>query len=159
VRDEQCANDARRSVSADESTQTIEVAADPAAVMAVIADFANYPVWAGSVKRAEVLETGPDGRARRVAFTLDAGAFRDHYELEYEWTGDRRVEWTLTRGQMMRAQHGRYDLERSAVGTHVTYWLSVDLAIPMLGLLKRKAERIVMDTALRELKKRVESGA
>ncbi|MEP7021528.1 MAG: cyclase, partial [Pseudonocardiales bacterium] len=32
-------------------------------------------------------------------------------------------------------------------------------AIPMLGLLKRKAERVVMDTALKELKKRVESGA
>jgi hypothetical protein len=27
----------------------------------------------------------------------------------------------------------------------------------MLGLLKRKAERVVMDTALRELKKRVEA--
>jgi hypothetical protein len=27
----------------------------------------------------------------------------------------------------------------------------------MLGLLKRKAERVVMDTALKELKKRVES--
>jgi hypothetical protein len=28
----------------------------------------------------------------------------------------------------------------------------------MLGMLRRKAERVVMDTALRELKKRVESG-
>ena len=27
----------------------------------------------------------------------------------------------------------------------------------MLGMLKRKAERVVMDTALKELKKRVES--
>jgi hypothetical protein len=38
----------------------------------------------------------------------------------------------------------------------VTYSLAVDLVIPMLGLLKRKAERVVMDTALKELKKRVE---
>jgi hypothetical protein len=29
--------------------------------------------------------------------------------------------------------------------------------IPMLGQLKRKAERMVMDQALRELKKRVEA--
>ena len=60
----------------DESTQSITIDADPAQVMAVIADFANYPVWTGSVKRAEVLETGPDGRARRVAFSLDAGIIR-----------------------------------------------------------------------------------
>jgi hypothetical protein len=58
---------------------------------------------------------------------------------------------------MMRAQNGRYELASTPTGTHVTYSLSVDLAIPMLGLLKRKAERVVMDTALRELKKRVEA--
>jgi hypothetical protein len=142
---------------ADESTQSITIDADPAAIMAVIADFPNYPVWAESVKDTEVLETGPDGRARRVAFNLDAGIIRDHYELLYAWSGDEHVEWHLTSGQMMRAQHGSYTLRRTAPGhTDVTYSLSVDLIIPMLGLLKRKAERVVMDTALKELKKRVE---
>jgi hypothetical protein len=110
------------------------------------------------VKSAEVVEAGPDGRARRVAFVLDAGIIRDQYELAYEWTGDRRVEWELTTGQMMRAQHGSYDLRPDGPGrTHVTYSLAVELAIPMLGLLKRKAERVVMDTALKELKRRVEA--
>ena len=148
----------------DESTQSITIDAAPAEVMAVIADFANYPQWTGSVKQAQVLETGPDGRARRVAFTLDAGIVRDQYELSYVWSGDDtalRVEWDLVSGQMMRAQHGSYDLRADGVGdaarTYVTYTLSVDLIIPMLGLLKRKAERVVMDTALNELKKRVES--
>lgn len=142
---------------ADESTQSIEIAAAPAAVMAVIADFDNYPVWAGSVKQAVVTDPGTTGRARRVAFTLEAGPVRDQYELEYTWTEDRLVEWTLVSGQMMRDQHGRYELVATAVGTHVTYFLSVDLAIPMLGLLKRKAQRVVMDTALNSLRKRVES--
>jgi hypothetical protein len=142
----------------DESTQSITIDADPAQIIAVIADFDNYPVWAGSVKKAEVLEYGPDGRARRVAFSLDAGIVRDQYELTYIWTGDEKVEWDLTTGQMMRAQHGSYTLRSDGAGrTSVTYSLSVDLIIPMLGLLKRKAERVVMDTALKELKKRVES--
>jgi len=144
---------------ADQSTQAITIEAAPASVMAVIADFGNYPAWTGSVKKADVLEEFADGRARRVAFTLDAGVIRDQYELEYEWSGDTRVEWHLVSGQMMRAQQGSYVLEPHAVGaTLVTYSLTVDLAIPMLGLLKRKAERVVMDTALKELKKRVESG-
>ena len=151
----------------DESTQSITIDAAPVAVLSVIADFANYPQWTGSVKRAEVLESGPDGRARRVAFTLDAGIVRDQYELGYVWSGDHttlRVEWDLITGQMMRAQHGSYELRADGAGgtngaarTYVTYTLSVDLIIPMLGLLKRKAERVVMDTALNELKKRVES--
>lgn len=141
---------------ADQSTQSIVIDADPATVMAVIADFDNYPVWAGSVKKAEVLERGADGRAKRVAFTLDAGVVRDNYELDYTWSDDRTVEWTLVKGQMMRAQQGSYTLAETDGSTHVTYSLTVDLAIPMLGLLKRKAERVVMDTALKELKKHVE---
>jgi hypothetical protein len=141
----------------EESTQSITIDADPADIMAVIADFANYPTWTGSVKKADVVTTGPDGRARQVAFNLDAGIVRDQYELAYVWSGDDKVEWDLTSGQLMRAQHGSYTLQADGPGrTNVTYSLSVDLIIPMLGLLKRKAERIVMDIALKELKKRVE---
>ena len=125
--------------------------------MAVIADFDAYPTWAASVTSAQVLELGADGRARRVSFTLDAGILKDAYELEYVWTGDEKVEWTLVKGQMQRAQWGSYVLRAMGAETDVTYSLTVDLAIPMLGLLKRKAEKIVMDTALKELKKRVES--
>ncbi|HSY15382.1 MAG TPA: SRPBCC family protein [Jatrophihabitantaceae bacterium] len=145
----------------DESTQSITINAAPARIMSVIADFDSYPRWAASVKRAEIVETGPGGRARRVAFALDAGILQDSYELEYVWTGDERVEWTLLSGQMQRSQHGSYVLTPAAAGTatEVTYSLTVELAFPMLGLLKRKAEKIVMDTALKELKKRVESAA
>jgi hypothetical protein len=148
---------------ADQSTQSIDIDAEPAAVMAVIADFPNYPVWAGSIKRVQVSDPGgPEtgGRAKRVVFTIETGPMREVYELDYTWSADRMVEWTLVSGEMMRAQQGRYDLVGTPTGgTHVTYWLSVDLAIPMLGMLKRKAERVVMDTALKELKKRVEATA
>jgi len=104
----------------------------------------------------QVLATGADGRAERVRFAIDAGVFKDTYELAYVWSGDRKVEWDLVSGQMQKAQHGSYTLDPSSEGTEVTYSLSVDLSIPMLGMLKRKAERVIMDTALKELKKRVE---
>jgi hypothetical protein len=142
---------------ADQSTQSITIDAPPAAVMAVIANFAEYPTWATSVKRAEVLETFADGRAKHVAFAIDASMAKDTYELEYIWTGDERVEWTLVKGQMQRSQHGSYMLRESGNSTEVTYSLAVELAMPMLGMLKRKLEKMVMDTALKELKKRVES--
>jgi hypothetical protein len=38
----------------------------------------------------------------------------------------------------------------------VTYSLAVDLAVPMIGVLRRRAEKQIMDTALKELRKRVE---
>jgi ribosome-associated toxin RatA of RatAB toxin-antitoxin module len=142
---------------ADQSTQSIVVDAPPAEVMAVIADFPAYPSWVAAAQKVEVLETGPDGRARRVHFVLDAGAVKDDYVLDYRWDGDRRVDWTLVQGQMQKRQDGSYLLAESNGSTTVTYSITIDLTIPMLGLIKRKAEKVILDTALKELKKRVEA--
>jgi uncharacterized membrane protein len=142
---------------ADQSTQSIVVDAPAAAVMAVIADFPAYPTWVSAAKQVEVLEAGPDGRARQVHFVLDAGPVTDDYVLDYTWDGDRRVDWTLVRGQMQKRQDGSYVLAESAGSTTVTYTIAIDLTIPMLGLIKRKAEKVILDTALKELKKRVEA--
>ena len=142
---------------ADQSTQSITVAAPPADVMAVIADFPSYPEWVAAAKQVDVLETGPDGRARRVHFVLDAGAVGDDYVLEYTWDGDRRVSWQLVQSQMQKRQEGSYTLRGTTPGTtEVTYAISIDLSIPMLGMIKRKGEKVILDTALKELKKRVE---
>jgi uncharacterized membrane protein len=142
---------------ADQSIQSIVVDAPAAEVMAVIADFPAYPTWVAAAKQVEVLETGPDGRARRVHFVLDAGAVKDDYVLDYTWDGDQRVDWTLVQGQMQKRQDGSYVLKESGGTTTVTYAITIDLSLPMLGLIKRKAEKVILDTALKELKKRVEA--
>jgi len=142
---------------ADESTQSIVVEAPPQDIMAVIADFPAYPEWANAMKKAEVLEDGPDGRAAQVRFTLDAGPFKDVYTLRYDWADDGlSVSWSLVKGQMQRAQNGQYLLTPAGDKTTVTYTLSVQLAVPMIGLFRRKAEKMIMDIALKELKRRVE---
>jgi uncharacterized membrane protein len=141
---------------ADQSTQSITVEAPAAEVMAVIADFPAYPEWVAAAKKVEVLEEGPDGRAKQVHFVLDAGAVKDDYVLDYTWDGDRKVSWNLVKGQMQKRQEGSYTLEESDGRTEVTYRITIDLSIPMLGMIKRKAEKVILDTALKELKKRVE---
>ncbi|MGH3452166.1 MAG: SRPBCC family protein [Haloechinothrix sp.] len=143
----------------DQSTQSIVVDAPPEEIMAVIADLAAYPEWAQAVRATEVLARDADGLAQEVRFTLDAGPVKDVYTLAYDWASDGlSVEWDLVHGQMQRSQHGQYLLTPFDDGsrTEVTYTLSVELALPMIGLLRRKAERMIMDTALKELKRRVE---
>ena len=142
----------------DESTQSIVIDASPERILAVIADFAAYPEWANGVKEIEVLSSGTDGRAEQVRFTLDAGPIKDVYTLAYQWAVDGlKVSWTLVKGQMQKSQQGSYALSPSGGQTKVTYTLAVQLAIPLLGLLRRKAEKVIMDTALKELKRRVET--
>jgi len=142
---------------ADSTTQSITIDGAPEAIMAVIADFPAYPEWANAVKSAEVLADGPGDRAGQVSFTLDAGMFKDAYTLEYDWAQDGlSVSWHLVKGQIQKAQQGSYVLAPVGPATTVTYTLSVELNIPMIGMLRRKAEKIIIDTALKELKRRVE---
>ena len=142
---------------ADHATQSIVINAGPAAIMDVIADFSGYPQWTSAVKKAEVVIPGAGDRAERVRFSLDAGPIKDTYVLDYVWSDDGlTVAWELIEGQMQKAQHGSYVLEPLGEATKVTYSLTVDLAIPMIKMIKRRAEKVIMDTALKELKRRVE---
>ncbi len=142
----------------DKASASIMIQADKQAVMAVIADLPVYPEWSTAIKAVNVNEVGDDGRAATATFTLDAGILKDTYTLAYDWDGDDRVDWHLVSGRALKAQVGNYQLRETGGGTEVTYELAVDLAVPMLGMFKRKAERAIIDTALKGLKKRVEAG-
>jgi ribosome-associated toxin RatA of RatAB toxin-antitoxin module len=143
---------------ADKTTQTIYIEADPGTVMQVIADIDSYPQWISEYKEAEVQERGDDGYPKTVRFVMDAGVIKDTMVMSYRWPSDRQsLSWSLVSSSLLRSLEGSYLLAAKGSGTDVTYELSVDLAMPMIGLLKRKAERRLTDTALKDLKKRVEA--
>jgi uncharacterized membrane protein len=144
----------------DTSTQSIVIGAPPERVAAVICDFPRYPEWAAAVRSVEVVEEYEDGYASQVHFVVDAGVAADEYTLQYEYAEDiSRIEWHLVApSKMQKSQDGSYDIVGNEDGTStVTYTLAVELAIGMLGMFRRKAEKMIMDTALRDLKRRVES--
>jgi ribosome-associated toxin RatA of RatAB toxin-antitoxin module len=142
---------------AEQTTSSIVVNASPAAIMDVIADFDAYPEWADSMRETEVLSYDAAGRPKQVRFKVDAGAISDEYTLDYIWAAN-EVTWTLVEAKMVKGMDGAYVLTETGDGsTEVTYRLAVDISIPMIGMLKRKAEKVIIDTALKGLKKRVES--
>jgi hypothetical protein len=147
---------------ADKTTSTMTIDATKSVIMAVIADFPAYPQWASGVRMAEIVQTGSDGRPAQVRFSLDAGGIiKDKYVLGYSWSGDDQVRWTLAeRGSMISDMTGAYLLEPDpAGGTRVTYELAVGLAVPMIGIMKRRAEKTIIDTALKGLRGRARQQA
>jgi ribosome-associated toxin RatA of RatAB toxin-antitoxin module len=140
---------------ADRTSASIDIAATPAEVMAVISDFEAYPKWVDSMKLAEVLTTA-DGHPATVRMVLDHALVKDDYVLAYTWADD-QVSWQLVQGNLLKAMDGSYALLPTRGGTTVTYTLTVDVNMPMIGMFKRKAEKTIIDGALKGLKKRVES--
>ena len=142
---------------ADQASSNIVINAPTEDVLAVIADIASYPQWTGQIKSAEVLETDADGRPQQARFVMDAGVLKDEYTLAYDWT-ESGVSWQLIgKSTVQKSQVGSYEVVATGSGTEVTYLLTLESKIPMIGPMKRKANKMIIDTALRELKKRVES--
>jgi hypothetical protein len=145
---------------ADRTSSSIVIAAGRAEIMTIIADFPAYPTWAEGIKTADVVAEGKGGRADQVRFTLEAGPIKDTYVLAYDWDGDDAVRWNLAvPGTMLSGMTGSYSLDDEAAdgaATRVTYELTVDIKIPMIGMFKRKAEKIIIDAALKGLKRHVE---
>jgi hypothetical protein len=66
------------------------------------------------------------------------------------------VSWKLIEGTLLKAMDGSYVLKPNGAATTVTYTLSVDIAMPMISMFKRRAEKTIIDSALKGLKKRAE---
>ncbi|MCA1830548.1 MAG: SRPBCC family protein [Actinobacteria bacterium] len=145
---------------AERTEGTTSIDAPPGKILDVIADFGSYPEWA-EVKKAEVRETGNDGRPSQVYFEVQAGPVNARYTLAYTWRGEEGVSWTFVEGSGVKDLAGEYVLEPAGGSTRVTYRLTVDVNIPGPGFLKRKlmaeGEKRIIDTALKGLKARVEA--
>ncbi|HEY0699943.1 MAG TPA: SRPBCC family protein [Micromonospora sp.] len=147
---------------ADTTTQSIVIDAPGPRVAEVICDFTRYPEWTEAVKSVEVVEEYEDGYASQVRFVIDAGVLTDEYTLAYDYAEDiSRIEWHLVQpSRMQKRQVGSYDIDDHGDGTcTVTYTLEVELAVGMLGMFRRKAEKMITETALKQLKRRVEGSA
>jgi hypothetical protein len=76
----------------------------------------------------------------------------------YDWDDDARVRWHLAEaGSVISEMAGGYELTEHGDDTAVTYDLAVGIRVPMIGMLKRRAEKTIIDTALKGLKSRAET--
>ena len=144
---------------ADQTTSSIVIDAEPGEVMGVIGDFASYPEWAKGVQEADGRRGGAPTAGRDGSSSGSTSRrSRTSTPSPTSGTGTHEVTWTLVEGKMLRALDGAYTLRDLGGGrTEVTYRLALDVSIPLIGMLKRKGEKILIDTALKGLKKRVES--
>lgn len=147
-------------VMIEQATERVTISATPEACFAVVVDFEHYPTWAVDVKRAEVIERDEQGRGVQVSFEAAAMGHSAHYILCYDYgQAPMQLTWTLKSGDIVRRLDGEYRFENSAIepgSTDVTYQLAIELAVPLPGFVKRRAESKIVTTALDELKRRCE---
>lgn len=145
---------------ADQATEHIRIAAPPDRCYEVAVDFERYPEWARDVKSVRIAERDDGGRGAKVEYRAAAMGRSIRYVLAYDYAdAPHRFSWHLVEGDMVRRLEGSYQFDPAGdSATDVTYELTVDLSIPLPGLVKRKAASLITGNALKELRKRVEAG-
>jgi uncharacterized membrane protein len=144
----------------DTASERIRVDAPASRCFDVAVDFESYPEWVRDVKEAKILETDDEGRGTKVEFRAAALGKSIRYVLEYDYAASPEAfSWRFVEGDMLRRLDGTYRFEPDGDSTRVHYDLAVELAMPLPGLLKRRAAGLIMGSALKELKKQVEAVA
>ncbi|MER3395230.1 MAG: hypothetical protein C4319_00360 [Acidimicrobiia bacterium] len=162
-----------------EESKTLEIDAPVEVVYEVITDFERYPEWARSLRKVVVhdgLRSGAEACADSVApsgesyhpaeveFFGGAMGFHARYRLRYKFDPPTKLEWDLVDGEVkglflkfsISSLNGSYVFEPTQDGRALaTYTLRVAFPVA-LGPLRKKAEEIVMETGLKDLKYRAE---
>lgn len=147
-------------------TTTIE--ASPLRCFEAAVDVERYPEWAQGIASVSILQSDDRGRPTEVEFVAEAIGRRTRYVLAYDHSrAPERLSWSLVEGDLTRRLEGAYTFRPAAPDggddrgdgelTEVCYQLDIELAVPLPGFVKRRAETKILQAALPRLKARVES--
>ena len=144
---------------ADEARESIHVEATPEQCYAVAIDFDRYPAWATDVKAVEVLDRDAEGRGTKVRYEVSALGKTIGYVLAYDYAdAPGGFAWSLEKADYLSRLDGAYRFDADGAGTRVGYVLTVDVNLPLPGFMKRAAAGMIVDNAMKQLKRYVEAG-
>lgn len=142
------------------TVQRVEVSAEPQHVHEIALDLEAYPEWIDGVKSVVIVSEDEQGRPADAEFVVNAMIKEISYTLQYDYDYDNGFAWTAIPNDDITSLVGRYEFNELADGgTEVVYALKVDPAFNVPGFLRRQAEKQIISTALRGLKKRAEESA
>ena len=146
-------------MAAETATEHITIAAPPDRVWEIAADIERYPEWAKDIKDVVVRSRDDLHRPTEVEFRASALGRSTHYTLAYDYSNaPKTLAWTMVKGDIQRRIEGTYTFNPDgAGGTDVQYDLVIELAAPLPGFVKRRAEVRILNNSVRELKARAES--
>jgi uncharacterized membrane protein len=141
----------------DAVRDSIVVNADPDTILDVVADLEAYPEWQAEVKGVEVLETDDDGWPTKARLDVDVKVAQASMVLEYSY-GENEMRWRLLEGKGLTRNDGAYILDDRGDGTtQVTYEVEIETNLKVPSMVRRQVAKRVVDTALKQMKRRVES--
>ena len=143
-------------------SESLVINADPDAITEALLDFESYPDWMSGVDEIEIVKRDKKGRGTEVRYVVDAVMIKIRYVLKYSYK-ENMIEISYVEGDLEDC-NASYELEPlDDDRTEVTYCFDVSYSLPkglrgpIVKRLLKQVDKRVMKSALKDVKKRVES--
>jgi ribosome-associated toxin RatA of RatAB toxin-antitoxin module len=137
-------------------SKTVEVAADAASILAIVADFEAYPQWNDGVKGLWVLARYDDGRPSQLRLDAKYEAIEDSLIQAVYYPNPNQIQTVLQQGNLFKKQEQLFSVVDTGASSLLTVDLDVEPSLPIPAPMVKTLANNVLDYLAENLKKRAE---
>jgi len=138
-------------------SKTVEVDADAAAILGIVADFESFPQWNDEVKAVYILARYHDGRPSQLRIDTEIQGNPGTYIQAVYYPGPAQIQTVMQQGDLFTKQEQLFSVVEMGPSSLLTVDLDVEVSIPGVpNLLVKKIVSDALDHLAGNLKIRAE---
>lgn len=138
-------------------SKTVEVAADEAVILAIVADFEAYPQWNEEVKGCWVLHRYDDGRPSQIRLdTLVQGNEGTYIQAVY-YPAPNQIQTVMQQGEHFAKQEQLFSVVGMGPAALLTVDMDVETTFPVPAVMVKKVVNEALEHLANNLKTRAEA--
>lgn len=137
-------------------SKTVEVTADAASIMAIVADIERYPEWNEGVKGAWVLARYDDGRPSQVRLDTAVQGIEGTYIHAVYYPGENQIQTVMQQGELFATQEQLFSVVATGAASLLTVDMDVQVTMPVPEPMVKMLLNNVLEHLAENLKQRAE---
>ena len=137
-------------------SKTVEVNADAASIMAIVADFEAYPQWNEGIKGAWVLARYDDGRPSQLRLDTEVNGMPGTYIQAVYYPGANQIQTVMQQGDLFAKQEQLFSVVETGQTCLLTVDMDVEPTMPVPAPMVKMLLSNVLDDLAEKLKQRAE---
>jgi len=137
-------------------SKTVEVGADAASIMAIVANFEAYPEWNEGIKGVWVLARYDDGRPSQLRLDTVVQGVEGTYIQAVYYPGANQIQTVMQQGELFAKQEQLFSVVETGASSLLTVDVDVEPSMPVPAPMVKMLLNNVLDQLAENLKLRAE---
>ena len=134
----------------------MEVGADAASILAIVADFEAYPQWNEPIKGVWVLARYDDGRPSQLRLDTEISGMPGTYIQAVYYPGENQIQTVMQQGDLFAKQEQLFSVVETGPTCLLTVDVDVESTLPVPAPMVKMLLDNVLDGLAQSLKQRAE---